>query len=111
MHTIERFSKDQPKIDKFIAIKKQLDLTKYLTKSNENESVLKYQLVSTITHWGSSGGDGHYTALALAPTGQYYTFDDGTNPLVVQIPNEPFNSLAYILFYEMENGMDVVGSK
>lgn len=96
---LKRFSIVGNKLDKHIAIRQQLNLSKYSSRKNANES-LQYRLVSMVKHHGSSRNGGHYTAIGLAGTGSYYLFDDS---FVRQISVQDvlaFNG--YILLFELD---------
>lgn len=53
-----------------------------------------------MTHMGPTVGCGHYTAVAQAPSGNFYQFDDS---MVRPISHQTvFNTNAYIMLYELE---------
>lgn len=96
---LKRFSFVGNKLNKHIAIRQHLNLSKYSSRKNTNEK-LQYRLVSMVTHLGASQHCGHYTAIGLTDTGSYYQFDDS---FVRQIPvSSVLNTNAYIMFYELD---------
>lgn len=100
---LKRFSIVGNKLNKHIAIRQQLNLSKYSSRKNVNES-LQYRLVSMVTHLGASQHCGHYTAIGLTETGSYYQFDDS---FVRQISvQNVLNTNAYIIFYELDTSTD-----
>jgi len=67
------------KISKALRVNEHLNLSKYLFGNHEHKNdaqPLVYRLVSMVLHQGSSLGSGHYTALGLAPSGSYFSFND-----------------------------------
>jgi ubiquitin carboxyl-terminal hydrolase 36/42 len=71
---LKRFSVSNNKITKHINFRQRLDLTRY---ARHRPSVpLIYRLVALVTHMGPTVNCGHYTAVAQAPTGNFYQFDD-----------------------------------
>lgn len=100
---LKRFSIVGNKLNKHIAIRQQLNLSKYSSRKNAHE-MLQYRLVSMVTHLGASQHCGHYTAIGLTETGSYYQFDDS---FVRQIPiQNVLNTNAYIIFYELDTSAD-----
>lgn len=96
---LKRFSIAGNKLNKHIAIRQQLNLTKYSSRKSANET-LQYRLVSMVTHLGASQHCGHYTAIGLTESGCYYQFDDS---FVRQISvQNVLNTNAYIIFYELD---------
>lgn len=96
---LKRFSIVGNKLNKHIAIRQHLNLSKYSSRKNSHES-LQYRLVSMVTHLGASQHCGHYTAIGLTDTGSYYQFDDS---YVRQISiQNVLNTNAYIIFYELD---------
>lgn len=96
---LKRFSIVGNKLNKHIAIRQQLNLTKYSSRKNSNKQLI-YRLVSMVTHLGASQHCGHYTAIGLTEAGGYYQFDDScVRPISVQ---NVLNTNAYIMFYELE---------
>lgn len=96
---LKRFNVMGGKLGKQIQISQNLNLEKHLAKSNDPNQNCYYKLVSMVTHLGGSASGGHYTAIGLAPNGQYYQFDDS---YVNQIPTENvLKTNAYLLFYEL----------
>lgn len=95
---LKRFSGSNTKISKHISFRQRLDLTKY---ARYRPSIpLIYKLVALVTHMGPTVNCGHYTAVGLSPSGNYYQFDDSTvRPISHQAV---FNTNAYIMFYELE---------
>lgn len=53
-----------------------MDLTRFARQ--KPTAPLLYQLVAIVTHMGPTVSCGHYTAVARAPSGNYYVFDDST---------------------------------
>ncbi|XP_044753108.1 ubiquitin carboxyl-terminal hydrolase 36 [Coccinella septempunctata] len=96
---LKRFSVTNTKINRHIAFRQRLDLTKH-TK-NRPSTPLVYKLVSIITHIGSSVNCGHYTAIGSVPSGNFYQFDDSNaRPISYQ---GVLSTFAYILMYELES--------
>lgn len=96
---LKRFSIVGNKLNKHIAIRQHLNLSKYSSRKGSNEP-LQYRLVSMVTHLGASQHCGHYTAIGLTDTGSYYQFDDS---FVRQISvQNVLNTNAYIIFYELD---------
>lgn len=96
---LKRFSIVGNKLNKHIAIRQHLNLSKYSSRKCANET-LQYRLVSMVTHLGASQHCGHYTAIGLTETGSYYQFDDS---FVRQISvQNVLNTNAYIIFYELD---------
>lgn len=100
---LKRFSMMGGKINKHVSFSPKLSLSKYSSRKlcgNEDRQ-MNYRLVSVVTHLGSSQHCGHYTAVGLTHTGNYYNFDDSS---VRQIPvQNVVQSNAYIIFYELED--------
>lgn len=71
---LKRFSISNNKITKHVQFRQRLDLTKYMRKRPANSLV--YKLVALVTHMGPTVNCGHYTAIAQAPSGNFYQFDD-----------------------------------
>ncbi|XP_074028304.1 ubiquitin specific peptidase 36 isoform X2 [Leptinotarsa decemlineata] len=96
---LKRFSISNNKIAKPIMFRERLDLTRY---SRQRPNVpLIYRLVSIVTHMGPTVSCGHYTAVAQAPSGNFYQFDDSmVRPISHQVV---FNTNAYIMLYELES--------
>ncbi|RZC32168.1 ubiquitin carboxyl-terminal hydrolase 36, partial [Asbolus verrucosus] len=96
---LKRFSVSNNKITKHIHFRQRLDLTRY---ARHRPSVpLIYRLVALVTHMGPTVNCGHYTAVAQAPTGNFYQFDDS---MVRVISHQAvFNTNAYIMLYELES--------
>ncbi|XP_055324641.1 ubiquitin carboxyl-terminal hydrolase 36 isoform X2 [Sitodiplosis mosellana] len=104
---LKRFSIVGNKLNKHIAIRQLLNLSKYSSRKNANET-LQYRLVSMVTHLGASQHCGHYTAIGLTETGSYYQFDDS---FVRQISvQNVLNTNAYIIFYELDTSTDKMHS-
>lgn len=101
---LKRFSMMGGKINKHVSFSPRLSLAKYSSRKlcgNNDERQMNYRLVSVVTHLGSSQHCGHYTAVGLTHTGNYYNFDDSS---VRQIPvQNAVQSNAYIIFYELED--------
>nr|XP_023023575.1 ubiquitin carboxyl-terminal hydrolase 36 [Leptinotarsa decemlineata] len=89
---LKRFSISNNKIAKPIMFRERLDLTRY---SRQRPNVpLIYRLVSIVTHMGPTVSCGHYTAVAQAPSGNFYQFDDSMVSIIsITIPssNELFS--------------------
>nr|XP_022901979.1 ubiquitin carboxyl-terminal hydrolase 36 [Onthophagus taurus] len=112
---LKRFSVSNNKLTKHVQFRQRLELTKY---ARHKPSVpLVYRFVALVTHMGPTVGCGHYTAVAQAPCGNYYQFDDS---MVRPISHQAvFNTNAYIILYELEcppfpqkaNGLTTVASK
>lgn len=99
---LKRFSIVGNKLNKHIAIRQQLNLSKYSSSKcgGTNDQPLTYRLVSMVTHLGASQHCGHYTAIGLTDGGSYYHFDDSyVRPISVQ---NVLNTNAYIIFYELD---------
>ncbi|EFA00157.1 ubiquitin carboxyl-terminal hydrolase 36 [Tribolium castaneum] len=96
---LKRFSVSNNKITKHIHFRQRLDLTRY---ARHRPSVpLIYRLVALVTHMGPTVNCGHYTAVAQAPSGNFYQFDDS---MVRVISHQAvFNTNAYIMLYELES--------
>lgn len=98
---LKRFSIVGNKLNKHIAIRQHLNLSKYASRrpNNPNDQ-LNYRLVSMVTHLGASQHCGHYTAIGWTESGSYYQFDDS---YVRVIPVQSvLNTNAYIIFYELD---------
>ncbi|KAJ8968419.1 hypothetical protein NQ317_002174 [Molorchus minor] len=96
---LKRFSVSNNKITKHVAFRQRLDLTRY-ARHRPNVPLI-YRLVALVTHMGPTVGCGHYTAVAQAPSGNYYQFDDS---MVRPISHQAmFNTNAYIMLYELES--------
>lgn len=96
---LKRFNVMGHKIGKQIQIIQNLDLSKHLAKAGDPNQNCYYKLVSLVTHLGGSASGGHYTAIGLAPNGNYYHFDDS---YVSSISTESvLKTNAYVLFYEL----------
>lgn len=96
---LKRFSIMGNKLNKHIAIRQHLNLSKYSSKKCPSDQ-LNYRLVSMVTHLGASQHCGHYTAIGLTDTGSYYQFDDSfVRHINVQ---NVLNTNAYIIFYELD---------
>lgn len=96
---LKRFNVMGGKLGKPIQISQGLDLQKHLAKSSDLNQSCTYKLVSLVTHLGGSASGGHYTAIGLAPNGNYYHFDDScVNPISTE---SVLRTNAYVLFYEL----------
>ena len=96
---LKRFNVMGGKLSKQIQISQNLNLEKHLAKSGDPNQNCYYKLVSLVTHLGGSASGGHYTAIGLAPSGNYYQFDDS---YVNSISTESvLKTNAYVLFYEL----------
>lgn len=96
---LKRFNVMGGKLSKQIQISQNLDLQKHLAKAGDPNQSCYYKLVSMVTHLGSSASGGHYTAIGLAPNGNYYQFDDSC---VTSISTENMlRTNPYVLFYEL----------
>lgn len=74
---LKRFSVMGGKISRHISFKQTVDIGPYVRKQpSEAQKKLLYKLTSMVTHVGSSVNCGHYTAVAQASAGKYYSFDD-----------------------------------
>lgn len=71
---LKRFSISNNKITKHVQFRQRLELTKF-TRHGPNVPLV-YRLVALVTHMGPTVGCGHYTAVAQAPSGSFYQFDD-----------------------------------
>lgn len=97
---LKRFSMMGGKINKHVTFRPRLDLSKYASKKTLNDRPLNYRLVALVTHLGASQHCGHYTAIGLTSTGNYYHFDDScVRPISLQ---SVLLTNAYIMFYELE---------
>lgn len=104
---LKRFSIMGNKLNKHIAIRQHLNLSKYASRRHGGET-LNYRLVSMITHLGASQNCGHYTAIGYTGSGSYYQFDD---TYVRGIPLQSvLNTNAYIMFYELDTTTDKLQS-
>lgn len=100
---LKRFNVMGGKLGKPIQICQTLDLSKHLAKSGDQSQSCSYKLVSMVTHLGGSASGGHYTAIGLAPNGNFYHFDDSC---VSSISTESvLKTNAYVLFYELIHSM------
>jgi ubiquitin carboxyl-terminal hydrolase 36/42 len=98
---LKRFNVMGGKLGKQITISQNLDLQKHLAKAGDLSQNCQYKLTSMVTHLGGSASGGHYTAIGLAPNGNYYHFDDSC---VSSISTESaLRTNAYVLFYELTN--------
>lgn len=96
---LKRFNVMGGKLSKQVQVSANLELQKYLAKAGDMNQNCYYKLVSMVTHLGGSASGGHYTAIGLAPNGNYYQFDDSC---VSQISTESvLRTNAYVLFYEL----------
>lgn len=96
---LKRFNVMGGKLSKQIQISQNLDLRKHLAAQCDPNQSCNYKLVSMVTHLGGSASGGHYTAIGLAPNGNYYHFDDSCVSNV-SIDNV-LRTNAYVLFYEL----------
>lgn len=71
---LKRFLVSNNKITKHVTFRQRLDLTRY-ARHRPNVPLI-YRLVALVTHMGPTVGCGHYTAVAQAPSGNFYQFDD-----------------------------------
>lgn len=71
---LKRFSISNNKITKHIQFRQRLELTQYVR--HKPNVPLVYRLVALVTHMGPTVSCGHYTAVAQAPSGNFYQFDD-----------------------------------
>lgn len=96
---LKRFSVTNNKITKHLNFRQRLDLTKY-ARHRPNVPLI-YRLVALVTHMGPTVSCGHYTAVAQAPNGNFFQFDDS---MVRPISHQAvFNTNAYIMLYELES--------
>lgn len=96
---LKRFNVMGGKLSKQIQISQNLDLRKHLAIQGDSNQSCSYKLVSMVTHLGGSASGGHYTAIGIAPNGNYYHFDDSC---VSTISTENvLRTNAYVLFYEL----------
>ncbi|XP_056635240.1 ubiquitin carboxyl-terminal hydrolase 36 [Diorhabda sublineata] len=96
---LKRFSVSNNKITKHLNFRQRLDLTKY-ARHRPNVPLI-YRLVALVTHMGPTVSCGHYTAVAQAPNGNFFQFDDS---MVRPISHQAvFNTNAYIMLYELES--------
>ncbi|KAF5301703.1 hypothetical protein FQA39_LY10634 [Lamprigera yunnana] len=96
---LKRFSISNNKISKQVQFKQRLDLTRYMRRKPLGSLI--YRLVALVTHMGPSVNCGHYTAIAQAPSGNFYQFDDS---IVKPISHQAvFSTNAYIMLYELDN--------
>lgn len=75
------FQNDKKKISTFISFPDELDLTPFLTKSQEGEQVMnrasaKYSLYAVVNHEGRSIDSGHYTSIVRHRLGHWVKCDD-----------------------------------
>ncbi|XP_065160170.1 ubiquitin carboxyl-terminal hydrolase 36 [Atheta coriaria] len=104
---LKRFSVTNNKITKNIQFKQRLELGKFARQ--RPSTPLVYRLVAMVTHMGPTVGCGHYTAVAQAPCGNFYQFDDS---MVRPISNQAvFTTNAYIMLYELERTAHLNGNK
>ncbi|KRT83654.1 Peptidase [Oryctes borbonicus] len=95
---LKRFSVSNNKITKHVQFRSRLELTKFAR--HRTPVPLVYRFVALVTHMGPTVGCGHYTAVAQAPCGNYYQFDDS---MVRPISHQAvFSTNAYIMLYELE---------
>nr|CAD7577755.1 unnamed protein product [Timema californicum] len=98
----KRFSIMGGKINKHVSFSQRLDLTRFLYPQSplKGQQPLTYRLSAMVTHMGSSVHCGHYTAVALTSSGNYYHFDDSSvRPISL---HSALETNAYIIIYEME---------
>lgn len=96
---LKRFNVMGGKLGKQIQISQNLDLTKHLAKSSEQNQNCSYRLVSMVTHLGGSASGGHYTAIGITPNGNFCHFDDScVSPISTE---NVLRTNAYVLFYEV----------
>lgn len=107
---LKRFSMMGGKLNKHITFGTRLNLSKYSARRQNggNDPQMMYRLVSMVTHLGSSQHCGHYTAVGLASTGAYYTFDDSSVRSIGQ--QSVVETNAYIMFYELEDSTAITGN-
>lgn len=92
---LKRFSVTNNKITKHITFRQRLELTQFARR--KSSPPLVYRLVSLVTHVGQTVGCGHYTAVAQAPTGNFYQFDDSMVSVCIYK-----NKYVYISFVPMK---------
>ncbi|CAO1415593.1 unnamed protein product [Diamesa serratosioi] len=96
---LKRFSVMGNKLMKQIQISEYLNLGKYLAKAPASNQNYRYRLTSMVTHLGMQSTGGHYTAVGLAPNGNYYCYDDDrVRPMQI---DQVLRTNAYVLFYEL----------
>lgn len=96
---LKRFSVSNNKITKHVAFRQRLDLSRYARQKPNGPLI--YRLVALVTHMGPTVSCGHYTAVAQAPSGNFYQFDDS---MVRPISHQSvFSTNAYIMLYELES--------
>ncbi|XP_054286991.1 ubiquitin carboxyl-terminal hydrolase 36-like isoform X1 [Macrosteles quadrilineatus] len=97
---LKRFGITGGKNSKHIQLQTSLDLTRFWVHQQSQPGVrLNYRLVSLVNHIGPSTNCGHYTAVGLASSGQFYLFDDSLVRLVSTHSVSGNNT--YIIMYEL----------
>jgi hypothetical protein len=92
------------KIQQTIEFEEYINLKEYVDddyKGNKNE----FKLIGVITHFGSSGGFGHYISYCLCDDNNYYCFNDSNVSLITEKGkkidiNSLYKGSAYVLFYQ-----------
>lgn len=93
---------DKKKISTFISFPDELDLTPFLTKSQEGDTMLnrasaKYSLYAVVNHEGRSIDSGHYTSIVRHSKGHWIKCDDlNLTPFSI---DKVLSSEGYLLFY------------
>lgn len=90
----KRFSVTNNKITKHITFRQRLELTRFARR--KPTVPLVYRLVSLVTHVGQTVGCGHYTAVAQAPSGNFYQFDDSMVSVLTQLNFNYFVKITFL---------------
>lgn len=99
---LKRFDSNGTKLRKKIHFPLHIDLSEFFSEHANVNQRSYFKLVSLVSHLGYSSAGGHYSAVGLAPNGQYYEFDDSTVK-TTKIQDVVRESDAYLLFYEVHD--------
>lgn len=96
------FQNDKKKISTFISFPDELDLTPFLTKSQDGRQSIhrasaKYSLYAVVNHEGRSIDSGHYTSI-VRHSKNYWVKCDDLNLTPFNI-DKVLSSEGYLLFY------------
>ena len=101
--SLKCFDNRSRKIDRDVSFKMELDLSKYVTKFNDENSnedqrnVSKYRLFGVIVHTGKTLSNGHYYAFAKNPSNRWTKYSDNKCKNIYS--DDVLKEKAYILFY------------
>ena len=97
---LKRFGLMGGKMSKHVQFPRHLNIGRFLFHHQSGATLTNacYKFVSLINHMGPSQHCGHYTAVAEAPNGQFYLFDDCSVRMISL--NTVLGTGAYVLIYE-----------